>query len=145
LPLINSNRTMSRRVKVAGDLFHRQVPDGAICVGLAAPGLLLVGLVMSRRFTAWSRQLGSSSIDGSRRWLLPNLAPLTHATYESHVKNYIEPGIGAQRLDRLRVADVQAWLNRLAAECQCCVLYFAAVLAAGRLRSVPEYVSDQAL
>jgi hypothetical protein len=24
------------------------------------------------------------------------------------------------RLDRLRVADVQAWLNRLAAQCQCC-------------------------
>jgi hypothetical protein len=36
------------------------------------------------------------------------------------VKNYIEPGIGALRLDHLRVADVQAWLNRLAAECQCC-------------------------
>jgi hypothetical protein len=58
------------------------------------------------------------------RWLeetvAPNLAPLTYATYESHVKNYIEPGIGALRLDHLRVADVQAWLNRLAAECQCC-------------------------
>ena len=38
------------------------------------------------------------------RWLeetvAPNLAPLTYATYESHVKNYIEPGIGALRLDR---------------------------------------------
>jgi hypothetical protein len=45
----------------------------------------------------------------------PNLAPLTHATYEIHVKNYIEPDIGALRLDRLRVADVQAWLNRLTA------------------------------
>jgi hypothetical protein len=58
------------------------------------------------------------------RWLedtvTPNLAPLTFATYESHVKNYIEPGIGALRLDRLRVADVQPWLNRLAAQCQCC-------------------------
>jgi hypothetical protein len=50
----------------------------------------------------------------------PNLAPLTYATYESHVKNYIEPGIGALRLDRLRVADVQPWLNRLATQCQCC-------------------------
>jgi hypothetical protein len=33
------------------------------------------------------------------RWLedtvAPNLAPLTYATYESHVKNYVEPGIGA--------------------------------------------------
>jgi len=59
------------------------------------------------------------------RWLdetvAPNLAPLTYATYESHVKNYIEPGIGSLRLDRLRVADVQGWLNRLAARCQCCV------------------------
>jgi integrase len=58
------------------------------------------------------------------RWLeetvAPNLAPLTYATYESHVKNYIEPGIGVLRLDRLRVADVQTWLNRLAAQCQCC-------------------------
>jgi len=36
------------------------------------------------------------------------------------VKNYIEPGIGAMRFDRLRVTDVQAWLNRLAAQCQCC-------------------------
>jgi integrase len=53
------------------------------------------------------------------RWLEETvaLAPLTYATYESHVKNYIEPGIGALRLDRLRVADVQAWLNRLAAQC----------------------------
>jgi integrase len=36
------------------------------------------------------------------------------------VKNYIEPGLGALRLDRLRVADVQPWLNRLATQCQCC-------------------------
>jgi excisionase family DNA binding protein len=50
----------------------------------------------------------------------PNLAPLTSATYESHVKNYIEPGIGALRLDRVRVADVQVWLNHLATQCQCC-------------------------
>ena len=52
------------------------------------------------------------------RWLedtvAPNLAPLTYATYESHVTHYIEPGIGALRLDHVRVADVQAWLNRLA-------------------------------
>jgi Phage integrase, N-terminal SAM-like domain len=50
----------------------------------------------------------------------PNLAPLTYATYEGHVKNYIEPGIAALRLDRLRVANVQAWLNRLSVQCQCC-------------------------
>ena len=58
------------------------------------------------------------------RWLeersAPNLAPLTYATYESHVRNYIEPGIGGIRMDRLRVHDVQAWLNRLKDQCQCC-------------------------
>jgi len=59
-----------------------------------------------------------------QRWLeetvAPNLAPLTHATYESHVNRYIEPGIGQVRLDRLRVSDLQAWLNRLPLTCQCC-------------------------
>jgi hypothetical protein len=30
---------MSRRVKVTGDLFHGQVPIGAVYVGRAAPGL----------------------------------------------------------------------------------------------------------
>ena len=58
------------------------------------------------------------------RWLdetvAPNLAPLTHATYESHVRHYIEPALGGVRLDRLRVSDVQSWLNRLPAICQCC-------------------------
>ena len=58
------------------------------------------------------------------RWLeetvAPNLAPLTHATYESHVRNYIISGIGSFRIDRLRVSDVQKWLNRLPGECQCC-------------------------
>ena len=59
-----------------------------------------------------------------QRWLddtvAPNLAPLTHATYESHVRHYIEPGLGRVRLDRLRVSTVQAWLNRLPKICQCC-------------------------
>src|SRR6188474_1810087 len=49
----------------------------------------------------------------ARRYGCSEFGPLTYATYESHVKNYIEPGIGALRLDHLRVADVQAWLNRL--------------------------------
>ena len=30
---------MSRRVKVTGDLFHGRIPDGAVYVGRAAPGL----------------------------------------------------------------------------------------------------------
>jgi integrase len=59
-----------------------------------------------------------------QRWLdetvAPNLAPLTHATYESHVRHYIEPALGGVRLDRLRVSDVQSWLNGLPAICQCC-------------------------
>jgi len=58
------------------------------------------------------------------RWLAdtvqPNLAPLTYATYESHCRNYLIPGLGQLRLDRLRVTDVQSWLNRLPSECQCC-------------------------
>jgi integrase len=59
-----------------------------------------------------------------RRWLrevvAPNLAPLTHATYETMVRLYIDPGIGHIRIDRLAVHDVQDWLNRLATTCQCC-------------------------
>jgi len=50
----------------------------------------------------------------------PNLAPLTHSTYETLVRLYIEPGIGGIRVDRLRVRDVQTWLNSLANKCQCC-------------------------
>lgn len=30
---------MNRRVKVAGDLFHGVVPDGAVYIGRSAPGL----------------------------------------------------------------------------------------------------------
>lgn len=36
------------------------------------------------------------------------------------MRNYVEPGIGSLRLDRLQVADVQAWLNGLATQCRCC-------------------------
>ena len=50
----------------------------------------------------------------------PNLAPATHARYESHVRLYIVPGLGNKRLDRLRVADVQHWINTLPRVCQCC-------------------------
>jgi integrase len=58
------------------------------------------------------------------RWLRevvePNLAPLTFATYETLVRLYIVPGLGAKRLDRLTVQDVQAWMNGLQRACQCC-------------------------
>jgi integrase len=58
------------------------------------------------------------------RWLVevvaPNLAPLTYATYEGHVRNYLVPGLGEVRLDRLSVGQLQAWLNKLPTTCQCC-------------------------
>lgn len=50
----------------------------------------------------------------------PNLAPLTHATYETFVRLYIIPGIGNKRLDRLQVRDIQTWINKVAQTCQCC-------------------------
>jgi integrase len=37
-----------------------------------------------------------------------------------HVRHYIVPSLGKVRLDRLKVADVQIWLNELPARCQCC-------------------------
>jgi integrase len=50
----------------------------------------------------------------------PNLAPLTYATYETFARLYIVPGVGAMRLDRVQVRDVQTWLNKIRETCQCC-------------------------
>lgn len=50
----------------------------------------------------------------------PNLAPGTYITYEGACRNYIVPGLGAKRLDRLRSIDVQTWLNEVRRSCQCC-------------------------
>lgn len=50
----------------------------------------------------------------------PNLAPLTHATYETLTRLYIAPGLGDKRLDKLSVRDVQTWLNKVRQSCQCC-------------------------
>jgi integrase len=50
-----------------------------------------------------------------------NLKPLTAATYETAVRLYIVPFIGAKRVDKLTVRDVREWLNKLADTCQCCV------------------------
>lgn len=59
------------------------------------------------------------------RWLTeivePNLEPATHAYYETMVRLYIVPALGTKRLDRLQARDVQAWLNKLASSCQCCI------------------------
>ncbi|WP_431943554.1 tyrosine-type recombinase/integrase [Micromonospora marina] len=50
----------------------------------------------------------------------PNLAPATYVSYEGFTRLYIVPGIGAKRLDRLQVKDVQTWINKVARTCQCC-------------------------
>jgi integrase len=59
------------------------------------------------------------------RWLIeivqPNLEPATYAYYELMARLYIAPTLGSKRLDRLQTRDVQAWLNKLARTCQCCV------------------------
>lgn len=36
------------------------------------------------------------------------------------VRLYITPGLGAKRLDKLSVRDVQTWLNKTRKTCQCC-------------------------
>ncbi|MCA1703729.1 MAG: site-specific integrase [Actinobacteria bacterium] len=50
----------------------------------------------------------------------PNLAPATYINYELFVRLHIIPGLGAKRLDRLSVRDVQTWINEVARICQCC-------------------------
>lgn len=50
----------------------------------------------------------------------PTLKPKTAETYAMHVRLYIDPALGAKRLDKLTVRDVRQWLNELGASCQCC-------------------------
>ncbi|MFZ3569236.1 tyrosine-type recombinase/integrase [Streptomyces sp. BH097] len=50
----------------------------------------------------------------------PNLAPLSYVSYEGYARLYINPYLGAKRLDRLTVRDVREWLAKLATVCQCC-------------------------
>jgi len=50
----------------------------------------------------------------------PNRAPLTHVNYELFCRLYIVPGIGEHRLDKLRMREVQQWINKLPTICQCC-------------------------
>ncbi|MBP2477574.1 integrase [Crossiella equi] len=49
-----------------------------------------------------------------------NSAPLTAKTYETFLRLYIIPGLGAESFARLTVAKAQAWMNKLARTCQCC-------------------------
>jgi integrase len=37
------------------------------------------------------------------------------------VRRYIIPALGGTRLDQLQLREVQAWLDQLATQCQCCV------------------------
>jgi len=60
-------------------------------------------------FTYWLREV-----------VQPNLAPLTHSTYDTLTRLYIIPGLGPKRLDRLQVRDVQTWINQVGRLCQCC-------------------------
>ncbi|UOB11775.1 site-specific integrase [Streptomyces sp. HP-A2021] len=50
----------------------------------------------------------------------PNLAPLTYVSYEGCVRLYINPHLGAKRIDKLTVRDVREWINKLSTSCQCC-------------------------
>ncbi|AXG14951.1 tyrosine-type recombinase/integrase [Intrasporangium calvum] len=50
----------------------------------------------------------------------PNLAPSTSSNYELFLRHYIQPDLGAKRIDRLSVRDVRVWLNDLRDRCQCC-------------------------
>lgn len=49
----------------------------------------------------------------------PTVAPSTAANYEMFTRLYIVPSLGAKRLDRLTIRDVQTWVNGLRHRCQC--------------------------
>ena len=57
-------------------------------------------------------------------WLAEVIKPNRElATYDQHeilTRLYIVPSLGEMKVDRLRVRQVQTWLNNLAATCQCC-------------------------
>jgi len=55
-----------------------------------------------------------------REVVTPNLAPATSANYAMFVRHYIEPALGARRLDKLSVREVQTWLTKVKHTCQCC-------------------------
>jgi integrase len=49
----------------------------------------------------------------------PNLAPSTYAAYEVACRLYIVPGIGKKKLSP-PTSEVQKWINKVGATCQCC-------------------------
>jgi integrase len=48
------------------------------------------------------------------------LRATTFVTYESLVRRFLIPGLGARRVGALTVTDVRAFLDRIAGVCQCC-------------------------
>jgi integrase len=50
----------------------------------------------------------------------PNYAPLAVVTYETHLRLYILPYLGAKRIDKITVRHVREWVNKLRQACQCC-------------------------
>jgi integrase len=50
----------------------------------------------------------------------PNLAPATYVGYEMFTRLYLVPDLGARRLDRLQLNEVQRWINQISKTCQCC-------------------------
>lgn len=59
--------TAPRRVKVTGDLFHGRVPDGAVYVGRAAPGLRRSPF--ANPFTVREHGTATAAVDAYRQWL----------------------------------------------------------------------------
>ena len=58
------------------------------------------------------------------RWLddlvRPCLEPATHSFYQTMTRVYLVPALGHRRLDEIKADDIQAWIDTLAASCQCC-------------------------
>lgn len=50
----------------------------------------------------------------------PTLAPTTALNYDLFVRRYIVPALGAKKLSRLTVREVQIWVNTMRSQCQCC-------------------------
>jgi hypothetical protein len=50
----------------------------------------------------------------------PNRELSTYDQHEVMSRLYIRPGLGDKKVDRLRVRQVQTWLNGLPVTCQCC-------------------------
>lgn len=86
---------MPRRVKVQGDLFHGQIPKGAIYVGRAAPGLPRSRYANPHRIGKWCR-----------------LCTTTHETPADAVKAYeihTLPRLAEQARKDLAGSDLACW------------------------------------